>query len=223
MLLGPVVQVALQAASLRVLRLDQPAARGLELVGACLEVVVTVLQLGPQPHQPQHQTGLGREVGEQPFLHGCERQARPLLEPELTEYPVAVQDRQCAQALRTDREPVRCRVASCRPRHAGRPASGHGQAAGHQEPDLRPLSARALGEQSRHAGREILGAVVADALGEPGQDVVRRRHAGGWPVRARPAPARTRGRPPWWRARTEPELGESVRPISTPPPSTTST
>ncbi len=187
MLLGPVVDVALQAASLRVLRLDQPAARGLELVGACLEVVVTVLQLGPQPHQPQHETGLGREVGEQPFLHGRERQARPLLEPQLTEYPVAVQDRQRAQALRTDREPVhaessrvdRLRAASVRP------WSGCRTPGARPAPTERPCPGRAVATCGPGDPRCRRSPTLSVNLVRTSYGVAIRQR---WPVRARPAP-----------------------------------
>ena len=36
----------------------------------------------PQPHQPQHQTGLGGQSREQPLLHRRQRHAGPFLEPE---------------------------------------------------------------------------------------------------------------------------------------------
>ena len=130
----------------------------------------------------QHETGLGREVGEQPLLYGCQRHPGPLLEPEHAQHLVAVPDGRGADTIRPcccgarRPEPRRCAVIES----IGWPASCDRQAVGQPEPDLRPLRAGALGEQSRHVGWEVLGTVaVARVLGEPREDVVRRCHVAG--------------------------------------------
>ena len=162
MLLGAVVDVALQPASFGVLGLDEPLARGLELVGAGRQLAVTVLQVGPQPDQPQHQSGLGGQTGEQPLLDGGERQPGPFLEPEHPQHLVAVPDRQGS------RPPSVATAVGRRGRRRSGPSSasagqraGQRQAVGHLEPDLRPLRARSPARAARdmRAGSSV-GAVT---------------------------------------------------------------
>ena len=71
----------------------------LQLVGSRHQLLVTGLELGPQPDQPQHQPGLGGQPGEQPLLHRGERQAGSLLQPEHPQQLAAVPHRQGSPAL----------------------------------------------------------------------------------------------------------------------------
>ena len=81
-LLGPVVDVALEPAALGVVGVDQASARHLELLGPRRQLLGAPGQLGAQPHTAQHQPGLGREAGEQAFLDRRQRLVVALLEPQ---------------------------------------------------------------------------------------------------------------------------------------------
>ena len=98
MLLGAVMEVALEAASLGVLGLDETLSRGLELLGPDQQLRATVVELGSEPDPPQHQAGLGGQPGEQPFLDEGEGQAGTLLQPEHAQQLAAVAHRQRSQA-----------------------------------------------------------------------------------------------------------------------------
>jgi hypothetical protein len=99
MLLGAVMEVALEAASLCVLGRDKALARSLDLLGADQQFGATVIKLSLKPDPPQNQTGLGSEPGEQPFLHEGESQTGALLKPEHAQQLAAMADRQDPQAV----------------------------------------------------------------------------------------------------------------------------
>ena len=77
-LLGPVVDVALQPAARVVLGVDQPLAGLPQLRLARPTARPPLLELGAQPRAPQHQPGLAGQPGEQPLLDRGQRRARPL-------------------------------------------------------------------------------------------------------------------------------------------------
>ena len=178
-LLRTVVDVALQAAPLGVLRFDEPFPRRLELVGSRHQLLVTVLELGPQPDQPQHQPGLGGQPGEQPLLHCGERRARSLLQAEHPQQLTAVPHGQGSPAIGRGvhsaglhRRRGLAIVGIHGPRGRQRQAVRNGQ------PYLRPLRPGSLSQQHRHPGRQLLNRVAArESLRKTTQHVVRRGRA----------------------------------------------
>src|SRR4051794_16718119 len=147
MLLGAVVDVALQPAALRLLGLDDPCTRALELEGSRLELTASTEQLNLQAQQPQHEPGLGGEIGEQPLLDDGERNTRTFLQPKRTKLFVAVADRRGPQSVHRDwRRASRSGRGWCAVDvEVHRPPSRQGHAARHLKPNLSPARARALG------------------------------------------------------------------------------
>jgi hypothetical protein len=82
MLLGAVVEIALQPAPFGVLCLDETLSGGLELPGADQQFRTTVVELSSQPDPFQHQARLGSETGEESFLDEGQGQAGAFLEPQ---------------------------------------------------------------------------------------------------------------------------------------------
>src|SRR4051794_18977921 len=93
------MEVALEAASLGVLGLDETLTRGFELLGADQQLRASVLELGLQSDPLQQQAGLGSHPGEEALLDEGERQLGALLEPEHAQQLAAVAHRQNADAL----------------------------------------------------------------------------------------------------------------------------
>ena len=81
-LLGPVVDVAFQSPPFGVMGVDDTSARDLEGLGQGCQVLGPLRQLDAQPSTVEHQTRLGREVGEQAFLDRRQRLVGALLEPQ---------------------------------------------------------------------------------------------------------------------------------------------
>ena len=98
MLLGPVVDVALQAPPLGVVGVDDASARRLEVVGQRRQVVGTPRQLGAQPSTAKDQARLGREAGEQALLDRRQRLVAVLLQAQDAEPRAVERDVQRAQA-----------------------------------------------------------------------------------------------------------------------------
>ena len=179
MLLGAVVEVALEAASFGVLGLDETLARGLDLLGPDQQLRATVVELGSEPDPLQHQARLGGQPGEQPFLDERERQAGALLQPEHPQQLAAVAHRQGSQALAvttisSGRRDGGVRSAST---SAGQVAARvrRPETVSHTCAHCRPGS---LGKQHRHPRRQLVGRVrTGDRVRELAQHVVRRRGA----------------------------------------------
>ena len=171
-LLGPVVDVALEAAPLGIEGVDQASARQLELVGPRGQLHGASGQLGAKADTAQHQPGLRCEAGEQAFLDRRQRLVVVLLEPQHAEMFTGEYDVQRAKAWVGSTRP------SARPAPCPGPARGElGHVVDHQ-PHLCPASAGALREQLRHPQRQV-GSVVPfaltdDGVREPAQRVVRR-------------------------------------------------
>ena len=214
-LLGAVVDVALQPAAFGVLGLDHPSAGAFQLAGTRPQLPVPVLELRPQPDQSQHETGLRGQPDEQALLHAGQGDARPLLQPELGQHLVAVPDRQAARPVRR-----RPRARAAPPVASDRPSCRT------LEPDLRPLRARPLGEQARHATREVLGPVVTVRSPTPPANRVRTSYGVSRRSRIRSSRLCTGANASATTVVASTDsagLGESVRPTSAPPPSTTRT
>ena len=201
-LLGAVVDVAFQAASLVVLGLDEPVPR----------------HLAAPRHAPssssRRPSSSARRRASRSTSPACA--ARPLNSRSSTVVS-GIPGRSCSRSTPSvlvavahgrARRPTPVRVpgiglrvtAVQSPRWAslGQVAARVSRSAT-VEPHLGPLGARPLGEQPRHPGRQLLGGVAAGRrLGEAAQHVVRRcrrcRARGGSPVgRDGRGPARTAG------------------------------
>ena len=85
MLLGAVVDVPFEPASLGVLGLDDAAARRSQLLRSDRELLDAGRELRPEARSLQHMAGLGGEAVEQPSLDRGQRLVRALLDAERTE------------------------------------------------------------------------------------------------------------------------------------------
>ena len=98
MLLGAVVEVALEAAALGVVGGDEPIPRGSQVAGSRHQLRVTGLELGTQRGQPQDQSGLRGQSRHEPLLDPGERHAGSLLQAQDAQRPAAVPHRLRAAA-----------------------------------------------------------------------------------------------------------------------------
>ena len=99
-LLRAVVQVALDATSLRVARFDDASAGGAQLVGLALHLVERLLQRGVELHVVQREADLARQLGERLVVVLVERQrAVGAAHDDHAEQLPAVRDRRDAQHL----------------------------------------------------------------------------------------------------------------------------
>ena len=160
LLLGAVVDVALQPATAFVLRRDQALLRGLQLVEPHLELLV-------QADVAEHQPRLTGEVGDQLLVGGRHRVARRLADRERAQQLARLLDRVDAiDAAIAATEPFgsgdrRRRSTSARPgRHVA-------QLLFDGEPHVRSVGADALTEHPRHPRQHVLVSVcLADPFGE---------------------------------------------------------
>ena len=116
-LLGTVVDVALEQPALGVLQVDQPLARPAQLVGARRQLGPTQLELGAQPRAAQDGSRLPGQPFEQAFLDRREAAVVPLLDDQYAEDLTAVPHLAGAPATRAPSLPpgspaARSRVAS---------------------------------------------------------------------------------------------------------------
>jgi hypothetical protein len=178
-LLGAVVEIALEASAFGVLGLDKTLSGGPDLLGPDQQVRVPIVELSAEPDPVQDQTRLVGEPDEQPLLYEGEGETGPLAEPEHPQQLVAVAHRKGSHALVAHE----CVVGWRRRRrrvgvYVGRPGGGQGEAIGNGEPHLRPGRPGSLGQQHRHPGRQLAGRVRAgDRIRELAEYVVRRRPA----------------------------------------------
>jgi hypothetical protein len=173
-LLGAVVDVALQAAPFGVLRLDESLARRAQLLGPCCQLLATCRELRPQPDLTKDQPRLRSEAGEEPFLGARQRPVGMLLQ---TEHAVDLSgmangSRPCARARHLGAVLPgirRCQVGD----GAVRPGRRKAQPPVDGQPHLGPGCAGALTEQQRHPLRQVLGRVAAgDRLREVAEHVI---------------------------------------------------
>ena len=162
LLLGAVVDVALQPPALLVLRSDDP------LPGRA--------QLLDQPHVPEHQARLRREIIHQPPLGRIHRIVRGHRDGQRPEELALVEDFDRGVGGRERRESFaskadRGRRVDFRGRDPRRPEFG-----AHVEPDHRLACTHRVDQDPRHPRQHILGGVgPGDASRELGEDLVRRR------------------------------------------------
>ena len=177
-LLGAVVDVALQEPALVVLGVDQPLARAAQLLGAGRQLLEPLLELGAQPRAAQHQAGLGGQPGEQPFLDRRQRHLVALLDDEHAEQLSAVPHREGPGGRVAVRSPavaaVLVRPVGSRVASGGQVAASVGrspttsQTCDHSAP-VPSASTRAI-----RAGSSSAGVAAGHGPGEPPQHVVRR-------------------------------------------------
>ena len=229
-LLGAVVDVALQTAPFGVLGLDEPLPRGPELVGAGQQLRAAVVELGPQRDQPQHQARPGRPA-QRTSRSSTGVRARPgrscRRSTPSTWSPCRTARARNAVVGRIDRlgppgtaASARCRRlrATWRPGSAGRRRSATPAPNAPRFPAPAASPSAPAARRSRTARSPASGNVRSTSYGVA-------------------AP-----QPPWAAARSRARctranenattvvattdnamLGESVRPITAPPPSTTTT
>jgi hypothetical protein len=98
-LLGAVVEVALETASLGILGLDETLARRSDLPATDKQLCAAVIERGSEPGPPQYQTGLGGQSGEESLFDERECQPWALLQPEHPQELVSVAHGQGSCAL----------------------------------------------------------------------------------------------------------------------------
>ena len=138
-------------------------------VGQRRQLLGAPSQLGAEPRTAQHETRLGREVGEQAVLDRRQRLVRVLLEPQDAE----------PHTVEGDVERSQAGLVAVRPVLSGPgflwPGGRQLRLAVDHEPDLGPPRPRALREQACHPQRE-LGPAHVDGAGSisPVSDSVNR-------------------------------------------------
>ena len=136
-LLGSVVDVALQPPTFGVLGVHQPLPRDPQLLRPGRQLDQPSGELGPQPDPVQDQSGLPGETGEEPVLHGGQRLSLALLQPQHAQDLAGQAHRQGPPAGR--------RLLAGRGRiglGGGRPGRGQDELVVDHQPDLRPAARR---------------------------------------------------------------------------------
>ncbi|HEY7926837.1 MAG TPA: hypothetical protein VIG86_05370 [Candidatus Dormibacteraeota bacterium] len=168
-LLGTIVQVALDPAPFTILRRDQPLPRR-------TEVLEPRRQVRAEPHVLEHQPGLVGKVVEQLLLDGRERLANTLADAQRPQQLVLLAnlDNPVGVGRRGDRPVAQRHRPDCR--NAQRPRCCGTEGAAGAQPDVCTLGAGAFGENPRHAGKHVIhGVALRDLFGELRQHLVRCR------------------------------------------------
>ena len=160
LLLGAVVQVALDLLPLGVLGLHQPPPRRPQIIDAGL-------QLGGQGDVAQHQPGLGGQVGQQLVFGGRHRLARRLLHGDRAEQLIPVADRDRPGYAEHRKIAGASEPCSGGRGGSGRPGHLRAQLDADPDPDLHPDRAGGAGQHRRHplqcrAGVQLPGHVLRE-------------------------------------------------------------
>ena len=166
MLLGAVVDVALDPAPFRVLRRHQAQPRGPDLLQPGQ-------QLLPQPGVLEHQADLGGQVREQPVLGRRERFPRPLRHRQRPQDLALVAHRQDPVGGRVGRHVGSGGPGRWQRRCVRRPGGTIVEDLTALQPDIGPGGRGALGQDPGHPRQQVLGGVgPRHPPGEVGEDLV---------------------------------------------------
>ncbi len=169
LLLGAIVEVALDLATLLVLGLDQPAARRPELID-------TLLQLRGKPGVAEDEAGLRREIFHELVLGGRKRLVPRFDQRQRAEQFRAVPDGDRARHVERGQRIIRSERDRIEARRVGRPRGDRAEFASHAQPHVDPRGAGPASEDRRHPLQDVVQRVRAGhPLREVGEHLIRRR------------------------------------------------